>query len=144
MQFASNWLLLAVSEKTRDFSWKTKLFFKKKPIFQRFEKSYYFNCILQQIFSKNQSMFFQRKPNFRTFLRYLTNSIAVSIKLIAFSGFQKNSRFFWKTSFFFETKPIFQRFEKSYYFSCILQQIFIFGGFKKTIFFRKTHLFYLL
>ena len=33
-------------------------------------------------------------------LRDLTNSIAVRIKLIAFSGFQKNSRFFLKNHFF--------------------------------------------
>ena len=70
-------------------------------------------------------------------LRDLTNSIAVRIKLIAFSGFQKNSRFFLKKQFFFKTKPIFQRYEMSYYFSCILQQIFIFGDFYKIKFFSK-------
>ena len=71
-------------------------------------------------------------------LRNLTNSIAFRIKLIAFSGFQKNSRFVLKNHFFSRRNQFCQRFETSYYFNCILQQIFNFGDFYKiNCFFEK-------
>ena len=43
-------------------------------------------------------------------LRDLTNSIAIRIKLIAFSGFRKNSRFFLKNQTFFQEETNFSTF----------------------------------
>ena len=40
LHFASNWLLLAVLKKTQEIFWKNQSFFlKKKPLFQRFDRS---------------------------------------------------------------------------------------------------------
>ena len=135
MQFASNWLLLAVSEKTRDFSWKTKLFFKKKTFSQRFEKSYYFNCILQQIFSHGDFYkinFFLEKPiNFIYYnqilkvLRSLTFSVAFYRKFATFSNFflEKSNFSFQKIHHTVPSKNLkFEHFEKFHFLSAIVEQ----------------------
>ena len=46
----TRWKVLAILKKFKDFCEKTYLFFKKKPKFERFEKSHYCSRILQQIF----------------------------------------------------------------------------------------------
>ena len=113
-------------------------FYEKHQFFERFENFFFFQwpcsatllllLILgkARISWKYQSLFFQKKTKTLNVLRDLTNSIAFRIKLInAFSGFRKNPRFFFsKTNLFFKKKTIFQRFERSYFFSCIQQQNF--------------------
>ena len=46
--------------------------------------------------------------------------------------------------FFKEKQPFFERFEKSYYFSCILQKSLYFWRFLQKFFFRKIHILYLI
>ena len=89
-------------------------------------------------------MFLQKKPKYRTFWEILLIQLQSASNWLPLAVFKKTQDFFWKT-IFLQDETIFQRFEKSYYFNCILQQIFKFGDFYKiNFFFQKTHIFYLL
>ena len=71
-------------------------------------------------------------------MRSFTNSVAFDIKFATLCDFlKKKHNFFSKNAFILYVKTIFERFENSYYFNCILQQIFISGDFYKIKFFSK-------
>ena len=133
VQSTSNWLLLAVSKKTQDFFWKT-IFFKTKPIFQRFEKSYHFSCILQQIFifgDLYKIKFFFEKPIY--FFEYnqilkvswsLAFSVAFYGKFATFSNFSEKKQIFSKNPpYFFIKKPKIWTFDNFRFLNAIVEQI---------------------
>ena len=123
-------LHLAIFKKVHKFFEKPFYFFRTKNLsFLRFEKSYYFSCILQQtccrgrilknsrFFSRNQFLF-QKEAKFRTFWENLLSQSHFTANLLPLSLFWKIGFFFEKTHPFVEKKhPIFGSSEKFYFFS---------------------------
>ena len=77
-------------------------------------------------------------------MRDLTISIAVRIKLIAFSGFQKNSKFFLKNHFLSRRNQIFNVLRRPTISVASHNKFLSLAISTKSFFFRKTHIFYLL
>ena len=125
--------------------WKIQVFFrktnqclfKKNVNFERFEKSYWFGCILHQIrcflgdfsnknsrffFSKNQS-FFQEETTFLTLWETLLFQLHLITNFYLWRFFEKSLLFFRKTYKIYLSKPIFERFERSYLSNRILPQV---------------------
>ncbi len=81
----------------------------------------------------NPSIFLEA-PNFWTFWSFLLVKLHCSASLLHLAIFKKVHKFFEKPFYFFRTKNLsFLRFEKSYYFSCILQQTCCRGRISKKL-----------
>ena len=129
-KFRTIWELLLIQSHSTHFCW-NYCFFRKK-----------------HFFSKNPD-FSTGKTRFWTLWEsWIFQSHSASKKLAAFSGFFTKTQVFFENSKIqssFQEETTFLTFEKPYYFSCILQQIFIFGVFQKSqLFLRETHIFYLI
>ena len=135
---------------------KTHSFFKKTPHFRKFWEFLLFQwpCSVtllllgifknSRIFSNTQSIFFSKENQFLNVLRNPTKSVAFCIKLAAFSGLQKNSKFFFE-------KPIFvfqEEATSSTFWEILLIQLhpttitFAFSGFWKSYFFFEKLIFF--
>ena len=79
----------------------------------------------------------KEKPKFRTFREILQIQSHSPVNLQPLAIFKKTKFFSEEPNFFFEKKPNFESFEKSYFFSRILQHFCIFSDFKKFKFFLK-------
>ena len=128
-------LLLAILKKSRIFFENPiYFFFKKKPNFERFEKSYSVGYILHQIgcfqrfliklkivFSKNQ-FFSQEKAIFSKFWEIWLIQLHPTTNFLSLADIKKVI-FFEKTHKFYLKKTNFEQFENFYSFSRIVQQI---------------------
>ena len=132
--FTANLLFLTILKKIIFFL-KTYLFFSKKLKLERFEKTYLFGRILQQIcylyhflknrifFSKKPIQFLKKTPIFRKFWEFVLFQWPCSVTLLLLR-FWRHQFFFEKPIyFFFKKRPIPERFEKSYKVGCFLHQI---------------------
>ena len=134
----TNFYLWRFFEKSLLFFRKTYTIYLLKPIFERFERSYFSSRILQQVcyvqrlfvkitflFSKNPPYFSIKKPKFRKFRELLliqSHSTAFFfLKLLFF--FKQKTVFFEKKHRFQIKKPDFEHFEKAEFSSRILLQI---------------------
>ena len=133
-------LNLAFMKNFRIFPWKPHLlFFWKNPSFASFENFYYFSRSLQQIiyvqllavYRKKLIFFFEKAifyslkitkfSTFREKLRFQSHSTPTFLPL---ATFKKKHFFSRKTLCFFKKNPNIARFEKFYYLSRFLRQIF--------------------
>ena len=135
--------LAAVSgfQNTHDFFRETNLFFRKETKFRTFRDILLIqlhstvNLLPLAIVQKNHKFFSKNTfisfniTNFWTFWEFLHFQRPCSANLLLLAILKKNQEFFRKTNAcFFKKNVIFERFEKPYYFSCILQ-ISTFGVF---------------
>ena len=131
---ASNWLLSAICKKTQSF-------FSKKPIFFSQEEatlSTFSEILLNQLhpttifltlavfkkvnFFQKPLYFTWKKPNFEHFEKFI-HSVAMYSEFATFSNFSVKKVFVRNEPIFFSKPQIFERFEDSYLFSCILVQV---------------------
>ena len=130
---------------------------KKHPIFERFENLFLqWPCsatlLLLAIFekkvtsfSRNPSSFSIKKPKFSKFWEILLIQLQSTVNLLPLAIFQKKTQYtisFRKTHLFQLLKPFFERFENSYYFSCILQQNFQLRRFLLNQFFFEKPIYF--
>ena len=107
MHSASNWLLLAVSKRTQGLFWKTTFFSRRNQFCQRFETSYYFNCILQQIFNFGDfykiNCFFEKPIYFNFYNQILKVSRSLTFSVEFYRKFATFGSFFLgKSNFSFQ------------------------------------------
>ena len=153
--FTANLLFLTILKKIIFFL-KTYLFFSKKLKLERFEKTYLFGRILQQIcylyhflknrifFSKKPIQFLKKTPNFRKFWEFLLFQWPCSVTLLLLAILKK-PRIFSKTQSIFFSKEnqflnVLRNLTQSVAF-CIKSVAFSGLQKKLKVFFRKTNLF---
>ena len=159
MRFTAKIILLTVSKYIQIFLENPFYFFYNSQKFERFEKSYCFSCIIQQtcylqLFSINSRFFFSKNPSFfqnssiyLTFLRNLSNRVAVY--RVAFYSKLATINEFWKTETFFGItlfwkEPNFRTFWEISLFHLYSASFCLSSAcFKKFKFrFKKKHLFF--
>ena len=87
--------------------------------------------------------YFLKQPNFWTFWRFLLDQLHYSASLQPLANSLKNSQTFETPIYFFQSKNLkFLRFEKSYQFNCLLQQICCCWRFLKLKIFVKKPIFF--